>query len=185
MTKAKSGVSTLVTRLLGVCFLAYLAYSYVAGFAPLDGLAALVGTPPLNDPASFTQRHRPIEDVEHVACHASGGSCLPAGGCSKKGSKCVPEIGHYWTNPEDASPAPHFLSWILPPLPPPMYMMTAKGVLMAESTISVTHYRLLDEPEEMAKPFSTLPGVGNGAWILAYVAIPGLITFLGTISCWR
>lgn len=177
------GLTKTLSLAAAAAFVASVAVQLANGRAPLDSFNALLGTPKLHDRSKETQRDRPLDDVEHVACRTEGFGCEPAGGCDRAGLSCEPRIGHYWTlADDDAAPAPSGLAALLPPVPPPVHMMTARGVLVADPGFWVTSYRLRDEPEATLKPFSTLPGVSLGAWVTTYLALPGLVLFFGAIT---
>ena len=119
-----------------------LAVASVKAWAPLDGLASLFGTAPLNSPEAVTKRPYPLNDVAHEACHVGMSGCVPAGGCD---ALCKPRVGHYWPVGEAALMPSYlgFLSAVLPPIAPPYHMMTERGILEGRPTFWLTTYRLL------------------------------------------
>ena len=164
-------------------FLASMAYQLATGHAPLDGFNALVGSPKLFDPKAMTKRERPVEGVEHVACRNTKNGCEPVGGCIKRGLGCEPRIGHYWMG--KAAPEPEGLFALLPPVPPPIHMMTTRGEMLAEPGFWLTSYRLLSAPADDHIMFSTLPGFKTGIRITYYLVLPAMVIFLLAITCIR
>ena len=163
--------------------LAAMAYQLATGHAPLDGFNALVGSPKLFDPKAMTKRERPVEGVEHVACRNTKNGCEPVGGCIKRGLGCEPRIGHYWMG--KAAPEPEGLFALLPPVPPPIHMMTTRGEMLAEPGFWLTSYRLLSTPVDDHIMFSTLPGFKTGLRITYYLVLPAMVIFLLAITCIR
>lgn len=157
------------------------AYQIAIGNAPLDTFNILVGSSKLHDPSSVVERDRPLDNVEHIACRPASGGCEPAGGCDKQGGKCVPRVGHYWSPAGDSPPAATGLSALLPPVPPPVHMMTQRGVLVAKPGFWITSYQLLSGPNAEWKA-NELPGVSTGSFIIKYFALPGVVLFFLGIS---
>ena len=148
----------------------------VSGWAPLDMLAGLFGTQPLHSLTTEGQQ-RLIDEAEHVACHKSSGYCLPAAGCTARAGGCEPKIGHYWKTPSEPGPSMGVFDSVLPPIPAPWYIKTARGVLAAKPGFFFTSYKILGESAESESDAASLPGIPTGYWTFCCVTLPGFVLF--------
>ncbi|KAL1525290.1 hypothetical protein AB1Y20_020152 [Prymnesium parvum] len=152
--------------------LAALAIGSASGWALLDGLAALWGSPPLHQPALLPP-DAPLHDVEHVECRTAAFGCLPSGGCVRTLAGCKPRVGHYWATSEAAADAGWGAVGRFFTPPPPTRIMTRRGLMDVKAGLFYASYTLL---EAEAPPPSHLPLLLYQ--ILVFVCIPLIFILL-------